>query len=378
VTTNQSSSEESPDSGEAPDSEASSGMMDSSESDESESNDAGKLDVAPVDDMPAGLCSVLQLAEDQLAATYPDCEINDVPLGANYYEVCIDPPADDDCSSICPPEMLCTGMELCVAAPWYGLCGPYQTNGMCCLVVADDEPPVPGRPFLVAGAARLASVADSPCDRVAAHWLEVARGEHASIAAFARFVAVLQKFGAPARLIADAIAAAADEVRHAEQTLALAANSCGRQLEFGPLAVTDAMRDTDDLAAALRAAVLEGCIEETLAAHEAACMAANAEEPHVASVLERIAADEARHATLAWRFVEWAVWQRPQLRSVVVEAFASIAEPRAYWRRVGLREVVVPCAGQLLNETKPPARSAALAPCRTTPPRGTRAPTCRA
>jgi hypothetical protein len=263
--------------------------------------------------------------------------------------------------------MLCEDMAECHGWAWDGMCGPYETEDSCCLILAAGEMGVPGRPFVVAGSTRLASVADAPGDWVAANWLEAARGEHASIAAFARFVAILQRHGAPARLVAEALAAAADEARHAEQTLALASHFAGRELELGPLQVDDALHDTDDLAAALRATVLEGCINETLSAHEAACLAVHAEHPEVASVLEQIAIDEGRHAALAWKFVAWVLDRRPELRSVVTEAFASVGMPqlqehhegdalalgcpsaglRARWRRVGMRELVEPCAAQL-------------------------------
>jgi rubrerythrin len=170
-------------------------------------------------------------------------------------------------------------------------------------------------------------------------------------------------------LLVEALAAAGDEARHAEQSLALASRFAGRRLELGALVVEGALHDIDDLASALRAAVLEGCIDETLAAHEAACLAARAEDPQVASVLEQIASDEARHAALAWKFVAWVIGERPQLRPVVVEALASVAMPelpeldesnalgfgcpsarlRARWRGVGLRELVEPCAARLLE-----------------------------
>jgi rubrerythrin len=345
---------------------------------EEESDSGVKLDVSPLYDVPpATQCWTSYLSEEEALAAHPDCTLGplDPNLYAQYYEICVDHPPDGNCADICPPDMLCFGMQACFWSSIYGVCGPYETADACCLIIAGEEPPPIGRPFVIAGAARLAQQGSVPGDRVAAHWLEHARGEHASIAAFARFVGILQRHGAPARLLAEAIAAAADEARHAEQTLALASRFAGRELELGALVVDDALRDTDDLAAALRAAVLEGCIDETLAAHEAACLAAHAEHPEVASVLEQIAADEARHAALAWKFVAWVLGERPELRTIVVEAFSSVAvtQPdeslespegdalglgcppaglRAQWRRVGLRELVGPCAARLLEASR--------------------------
>jgi hypothetical protein len=51
----------------------------------------------------------------------------------------------------------------------------------------------------------------------------------------------------------------------------------------------------------------EGCVGETLSAVEAGVAAALATDPVVAAVLRTIADDEARHAALAWRFVQWRV-----------------------------------------------------------------------
>ncbi len=51
----------------------------------------------------------------------------------------------------------------------------------------------------------------------------------------------------------------------------------------------------------------EGCIGETVAAVIAAEQLARATDPAVRAALAGIAADEARHAELAWRTVAWAM-----------------------------------------------------------------------
>jgi hypothetical protein len=360
VTTNPGSNDGDVDSADAESMEESGSLEEEGVPEEEEGESGVKLDVSPVADLPPPppQCWMEWWTEMDVVAMYPDCTLGpfDGNLQPSYFHLCVGP-VEGDCSEICPPEMLCEGMGSCYWTSWFDMCGPYQTDdGSCCLAIAGEDPPPIGRPFWVAGELRLASVDEVPCDREAAHWLEMARGEHASIAAFARFVAILQQLGAPARLVAEALAAAADEARHAEQTLALASWFCGRELVFGPLAIDDALADRDDIEAIVRAVVREGCIDETLAAHEAACMAAQAEHPRVAEVLERIADDEARHAALAWRFVAWMLGQRPQLRSVVAEVFAQVDVPIAWERRVGLRELVEPCAAQLLGRAWPSHR----------------------
>jgi hypothetical protein len=377
VTTNPGSNDGS---GDSPDGEVSSEvdsesgpMEETGALDESESG--VKMDMFHVTDaQQLPQCWMSYVTEEEVVAAHPDCTLGpfDPNLYVQFFEVCVELPADGDCAAICPPGMLCLGMESCYWSQWYEVCGPYQTVDGCCLIVAGEELPPVGRPFVIAGVARLAQQDDVPDEHVAAYWLEVARGEHASIAAFARFVAILQRHGAPARLLAEAIAAASDEARQAEQTLALASRFAGRELELGALAVDGALRDTEDLAAAVRAAVLEGCIDETLAAHEAACLAALAEDPQVVRVLERIASDEARHAALAWKFVAWVLDRRPDLRGLVAEAFVVLPmhdshashesdalalgcpspRLRARWRGVGLRELVGPCAARLLEASR--------------------------
>lgn len=343
------------------------GMMEESESD----TDGIRLDVMPRYDIPPPpACTSMDLPEDEAAALYPECDLGplDPNLGHRYFELCVDLPPNGDCSSICPPDQLCEGMELCYWTPPVSVCGPFMSEDGCCLLTVGEDPPPIGRPFWIDGEARLAC-APELLDDVAAHWLALARGEHASVAAFARFIALLQRHAAPAQLIREAIAAAADEVRHTELALDLASRTAGRRLELGALAIDDALIDIDDLRAAVCAAVREGCIDETLAAHEALCLARVAEDAQVVAVLERIAADEARHAALAWRFVAWAIERHPQLRPVVAEQFAlrkrgggeqpassgdqlALGCPspglRARWRAIGEHTLVRPCAAALL------------------------------
>lgn len=342
------------------------GMMEESDT------DGVRLDVSPLLDIPPPpACTLLELSEDDAAALYPTCEVTPVEpnVGLYYFELCVQQPPNGDCSSICPPGELCEGMTWCYWGVEESVCGPFVGEDGCCLLILGEALPPVGRPFWIDGEARLAC-APELLDDVAAHWLALARGEHASVAAFARFIAMLQRHAAPAQLIREAIAAAADEVRHTELALDLASRVAGRRLELGALAIDDALTDIDDLRAAVCAAVREGCIDETLAAHEALCLARVAEDAQVVAVLERIAADEARHAALAWRFVAWAIEQHPQLRPIVAEQFAlrkrgrdeqpttsgddqlALGCPspalRARWRAIGERSLVQPCAAALL------------------------------
>jgi hypothetical protein len=253
-----------------------------------------------------------------------------------------------------------------------------------------------GRPFLVAGTARLAEAvprADwidtavtpknleiDPTLRgaLAKEWTRVGLMEHASIAAFARFVLELLALGAPPDLIEHARAAMADETRHAQQCFALASAYAGRPIGPGRIEVADA-RIAADLESCVHTAFIEGCVGETVAAAEAAAAACAATDPNVAAVLQGIAEDEARHAALAWRFVAWALGSAsPSARKRIASLVARWAEgtslPAPFAteeppidltahgfvtgaRRAALQarvvsQVIVPCARQLSSQLR--------------------------
>lgn len=187
-----------------------------------------------------------------------------------------------------------------------------------------------GRPFLVAGAPRVAHSATrkdwharqrcgdralqrrsaawslSPVQAAALSgaWLGDALMEHASVAAFARFSLELLGFGAPADLVRDAQLAALDEVRHAQACFALASRFGGKDLGPGALQLDDATprRSLEEFA---RCTFLEGCIGETFATLVAETGAQRSNDAQVCGVLGQIAEDEARHAELAWRTLGW-------------------------------------------------------------------------
>ena len=178
-----------------------------------------------------------------------------------------------------------------------------------------------GRPLLIDGAARTATCVTRPdwhdihphldcrdidptsARALAVHWQDIAALEHASVASFARFTLELLTLAAPPDLVADAQRAALDEVEHARLAYALASRFAGRPLGPGPLRTADLLLNRP-LAAFVTALVHEGCIGETLGAAEAELLAEHA-DPTLAPQLRQIAADETRHAALAWRTLQW-------------------------------------------------------------------------
>ncbi len=152
--------------------------------------------------------------------------------------------------------------------------------------------------------------------------------EHASVAAFARFALQLLGLGAPREAVEETARAMADEVRHATLAFAVASQFDGRSYGPGPLDVTDCM-PSGTLAEVTRLAFREGCIGETIATLEAREAAEHALPAALQQVLHHVADDETRHAELAWRFVRWALEQRPELVLGVREELAGAVRESA-------------------------------------------------
>ena len=286
--------------------------------------------------------------------------------------------------------------------------GPRLRGGQCCYSFCPG--PCCGRPFLAGGAPRVAALVERgdwlardlapraaeaeagalegldahTASRLRQAWLGDAQMEHASAAAFGRFVLQLLALGAPPAFVRDAALAAADEVRHAELCFALAARAGGAGSEaFGPMPLAlDGALDARTLEEVIAEVIVEGCVGETLAALVASRQLEGARDPAVRDALEQICADEAKHAELAWSFVRWAVGIGGEsARKSAMDAFdralrgaereacdegAETVEMADAWHafgrlsakeqsetaRRGLREVVAPCARALLESTE--------------------------
>ena len=145
----------------------------------------------------------------------------------------------------------------------------------------------------------------------------------------------------------------------------IASRYAGQDLGPAPLAMDGALADQDLLSLIVNT-VLEGCIGETVAAAEAAWGSDHAQDPVLKDALAEIAADEARHAELAFAFVHWAVRHDPRLAPVLLgtvrNALASLehgaTDPADEWlsrhgllpdarrpelKREALEEMVLPC-----------------------------------
>jgi hypothetical protein len=220
-----------------------------------------------------------------------------------------------------------------------GACGPVAgLAGECCYVMeVQISQCVEGRPFVIGGIARTAAVAaqEGWCDvapargaeltaaqreEIAAVWAQAGLHEHASVASFGKFMMELLSMGAPRELVAQAAKAIQDEIEHARVCFSVASSYAGHPVGPDAIDVTNSVIGRPDDAALLEAVIAEGCIGETLSAAQVAAQAAWVEDAELKAALERIAADEAEHAALAWGFVSWMLASKPELAPVAQRA----------------------------------------------------------
>jgi hypothetical protein len=351
-----------------------------------------KFDLPPQPDLPPlGDCTLTEVPDPNATlGEHPECPIvlDDGICWSTLVWGCVDLEPRQTCEQLCPEGDCiaewwnCAGDTVAQDVP-VDLCGPYEIDGQCCTLAEFEEfCGTDGRPFVVDGVAREARLRGPVAlgsrsrvrRRLADHWAAVALAEHASIASFAQFAAQLLALGAPPELIRAALEAADDEARHARFALARATEHAGAALTFGALDTRGAGLDVE-LEQVVLACVRDACVGETLAALELEAAAARCPDDELAAGLWAIAADEARHAALAWRFVQWALGRAPRLRPAVAAAFAALqpgpvagehldgdheraelraggclpADERRAVELEGWRELLLPCARALLD-----------------------------
>jgi hypothetical protein len=166
-------------------------------------------------------------------------------------------------------------------------------------------------------------------------WLADARAEHASVTVFEHLALDLGVAGAPDRLVAWACRAAIEEAGHATLCFAVASTYAGRDLRASTAPFAGDWRpraeSRRDLVERLALeSLLDGCIEEGVAAESARMGAADAIDPAIRRVLDRIAREESGHAELAHAILEWAVLEEP---SVLPTLWSALERSRRRLRR---------------------------------------------
>jgi hypothetical protein len=135
---------------------------------------------------------------------------------------------------------------------------------------------------------------------IGGYFARMAHDEAASVHAFHRMRDELAAHGAPSALVRAAERSARDEVRHA-RAMARHARRHGAMIP-APRVRRCGPRSLEAIA---RENAVEGCVLETFGALIAAWQAAHAPDPALRRTFARIAADEARHAALAWAVARW-------------------------------------------------------------------------
>jgi hypothetical protein len=284
-----------------------------------------------------------------------DADCGPGSLCLQYYRACFGEgfacsSPDDECLSTDE----CAADQICLMAD-----DPTGGHHRTC----EDHVICNGRPFLVEEKARVAWVEPgrswlgksrrrpstehltaSERAELAAHWSRLGQMEHASIAAFARFQLQLLALGAPAELIEACTRALADETAHTRLCFELASAYAERDIGAGPLDVAHSL-DAVSLLDVLDLVLLEGCFGETSAALEAIEAAERAVDPVIVAAYDQIAADEQRHAELAFKFVQWALARGGSAARQRVERMIE-APPRGTH---AVHSISVPCLSTLLE-----------------------------
>jgi len=261
-------------------------------------------------------------------------------------------------------------------------CGPDAADGMCCYwVVYSPGQSCPGRPFTVAGEARVPSVirrddwalaVDLQLDELdpqvretlATAWADDGCYEAASVGSFARFVLELIGVGAPPSLITDAQQALGEEVEHARTFFGLASVYAGYSVGPGMLDVAGATEGSSNAIRVAEKLASEGCIAESISALQLAIAAERAADPILRRQLLAVAEEELRHAELAWRALAWMLRNGDdRMRQSIATVFANAVDfvPRATSVADGLPAEALRASGRLTFEERNELAERALA-----------------
>ncbi len=264
-------------------------------------------------------CAADDPCVDTIHRTFVFTEPVDAALHLKIESCRLDPGA---CAALCVAAMERAGLPTSLADCDVTFDGARTTVALSYLVgTGADGCPVDGR--RPAGLVLPEDVRAR--DRVGAWLARAAWLEAASIHAFVALAAELEGHAAPAGLVRWALASAADEVRHTTMMTRLALANGARP----PAPVVAPIAPRSLVALAIENAI-EGCVRETWGAALAAWQAHTARDPAVRAIFAAIAADELRHAALAWAIDRWLA---PRLdaadRARVADARATAADDLA-------------------------------------------------
>ena len=144
-------------------------------------------------------------------------------------------------------------------------------------------------------------------------WARRSAEECASVPAFLQLASELLELGAPLDLVARAVQAADEELRHTHAATQLAELFGGAPLTLmpPPQQLRRRLPPARALERLVRESWLDGCLNEGLAATLAEAEAGETRVTEEARISKHIARDEAGHAALAFDVLRWAVPRAP-------------------------------------------------------------------
>ncbi len=160
----------------------------------------------------------------------------------------------------------------------------------------------------------------------------LAMGEYGAIALFSRIAASLAVNGAPFDLLTAAASVPADEARHADLAVRMAAVLAGCDPSEITLALDRAAIERQagalDLESLDHAMTEVAAISETLAAALLGGCARQASDPVPRALFASLVADEIHHARIGWYYLAWRApqWTRPERQRVADRAGGVVVE----------------------------------------------------
>jgi len=146
------------------------------------------------------------------------------------------------------------------------------------------------------------------------HWVRSGQHEHASVASFSRASLDIMKFAGPPELVSATHQAALEEVRHAQFAFSLAEafnSDHEKQVDVGHFPF-DQVTLASSLAELSGKVFTEGCMGETEAVTKMSFALAHLlPNSPAASVLPTLIEEEAKHAALAWKTLQWSLGSSP-------------------------------------------------------------------
>lgn len=185
----------------------------------------------------------------------------------------------------------------------------------------------------------LASGASRQTRTVGTFFAQAAHLEAASVFAFERLERELRTHRAPRSFVRDARRARNDEIRHARMTRRIA-----KKNGASPVNVQVEPVPNRSFFEFVKENAIEGCIRETFGALVATRQAQQATDQQIQRAMVVIAADETRHASLAWRVANWAETKLSAEEKAELRALQR-AEVQRMARSLAQEDTAIPAAG---------------------------------